>query len=163
MWHELNLPALKWLEIDGERLEATSKRGICIAPLLLQRLSDIEYKAYKAKSTFEASFGGATWSQAGALGRYHGDRGPVGAAQGGGAPDVGPPKPVEVTAKDGVKLEIAFLGALFCMGARDPAGMASEAAAEAYRRWGKHPGSSYHSYSTCETSINEPAGRSYKA
>lgn len=37
-------------------LQATSKRGICIAPVILQRLSDLEYKARKMLSrgkTFE--------------------------------------------------------------------------------------------------------------
>mmetsp|Transcript_241 Transcript_241/g.446 ORF Transcript_241/g.446 Transcript_241/m.446 type:complete len:454 (-) Transcript_241:367-1728(-) len=76
--------------------EDTAKRGVCLAPLLLQRLGELEYKVPEGAKR-------VPWVDTLAI-------------------DGQGTLPKGVTAKDGVKLESAFLG------------MAAEAAAEGYRR-----------------------------
>ena len=81
---------------EDYEVQATSKRGVCIAPLLLQRLSELEYKVPEGAKR-------VAWVDTMVI-------------------DGRTELPKGVTAKDGVKLESAFLG------------MAQDAAMEAYRR-----------------------------
>jgi len=81
---------------ESAEVQDTAKRGVCLAPLLLQRLSEIEYKVPEGAKR-------VPWIDTMAIDGQNN-------------------LPKGVTAKDGVKLESAFLG------------MAAEAAAEGYRR-----------------------------
>ncbi|CAE7215227.1 EBP2 [Symbiodinium natans] len=81
---------------ESAEVKDTAKRGVCLAPLLLQRLGEIEYKVPEGAKR-------VPWIDTMAIDGQNN-------------------LPKGVTAKDGVKLESAFLG------------MAAEAAAEGYRR-----------------------------